>query len=365
MAMTQRAVTFGGEPRLPTLLTSRLCGQRRGSPARCEEKACALELEREPAAVAAPWGAVEQSLIVRNTFVDFAAQRSPSLERFFRERKVRSCPASPADDATFCERTGRLMGQPDAASPSWSCEERGDADLTWSFDALTRCPSFDSGDEASPPFAAPPFCFGVGGCSPAASAAGAMCTTPMGFGGMCHAGVPTPAVPQPCTPSGTMQTVASLADAISAPPMSSAYSSASGTPVGTPTAFSLSGLVAGAGRRDDFGFAHAAPVPPPCEPPCIAPGSLALEASSAPPPAPAAPPWGPSAAELPSMGSQSHFDGTCKPCAFFHTAGCANGTNCQFCHLCGSEEKKRRRKEKLKVKRQAGKELKAEGEESP
>mmetsp|Transcript_98837 Transcript_98837/g.258187 ORF Transcript_98837/g.258187 Transcript_98837/m.258187 type:complete len:357 (+) Transcript_98837:73-1143(+) len=349
MAMRQRAVTFGGEPRLPTLLTSRPCGQRPGSPAKCEEKACALELEREPGVAAPPWGAVEQCLSVRNTFVDFAAQRSPSLERFFRERKVRSCPASPVDDRAFGERTGRLMGQPPgAASPSCSCEERGDADLTWRFDALTRCPSFDSGDEASPPFAAPPFCFEVGGCSPAAPAAGAMCTSPMGFGGMCHAGVPSPAVPQPCTPSGTMQAVLSLADAISAPPVSSAYSSASGTPVGTPTAFSLSGLVASACRRDEFGFAHAAPVPLPCEPPCIAPGSLALAASSAPPPAPAAAPSGPSVAELPSMGSHCHFDGTCKPCAFFHTAGCANGASCQFCHLCGPEERKQRKAQRRK-----------------
>merc|ERR1712059_52769 len=38
--------------------------------------------------------------------------------------------------------------------------------------------------------------------------------------------------------------------------------------------------------------------------------------------------------ELPSMGSALHSSGKCKPCAFLHTKGCVNGTDCQFCHLC-------------------------------
>eukprot|EP00931_Biecheleriopsis_adriatica_P093475 TRINITY_DN67217_c0_g1_i1.p1 TRINITY_DN67217_c0_g1~~TRINITY_DN67217_c0_g1_i1.p1 ORF type:complete len:238 (-),score=36.56 TRINITY_DN67217_c0_g1_i1:134-847(-) len=51
--------------------------------------------------------------------------------------------------------------------------------------------------------------------------------------------------------------------------------------------------------------------------------------------------------ELPSMGSRGHFDGSCKPCAFFHTKGCGNGKNCTFCHLCDADAKKRRRKERI------------------
>merc|ERR1719253_1114079 len=60
------------------------------------------------------------------------------------------------------------------------------------------------------------------------------------------------------------------------------------------------------------------------------------------------PPAGPALGteELPSMGSQGHALGTCKPCAFLHTKGCENGLSCQFCHLCESGEKKRRRKTK-------------------
>jgi len=51
-------------------------------------------------------------------------------------------------------------------------------------------------------------------------------------------------------------------------------------------------------------------------------------------------------AELPSLGSLGHHIHRCKPCAFFNRMGCSNGSQCNFCHLCTSGEKKRRRKEK-------------------
>merc|ERR1719215_2437895 len=48
-----------------------------------------------------------------------------------------------------------------------------------------------------------------------------------------------------------------------------------------------------------------------------------------------------------SKGSVLHFQGTCKPCAFFwKTVGCQHGTECEFCHLCNADERKRRNKEK-------------------
>merc|ERR1712176_554044 len=46
-------------------------------------------------------------------------------------------------------------------------------------------------------------------------------------------------------------------------------------------------------------------------------------------------------AQLPSVGSAGHRAGDCKPCAFFYTKGCSNGTNCTFCHLCGPDEKRK------------------------
>merc|ERR1711988_1433988 len=47
--------------------------------------------------------------------------------------------------------------------------------------------------------------------------------------------------------------------------------------------------------------------------------------------------------ELPTVGSAGHHLGTCKPCAFLHTRGCSKGPECEFCHLCDSGERKRRR----------------------
>merc|ERR1711939_255019 len=56
---------------------------------------------------------------------------------------------------------------------------------------------------------------------------------------------------------------------------------------------------------------------------------------------------------MPTIGSLGHQVGRCKPCAFAHTKGCADGVNCKFCHLCEPGEKKRRRKEKLVHRREA------------
>lgn len=48
-----------------------------------------------------------------------------------------------------------------------------------------------------------------------------------------------------------------------------------------------------------------------------------------------------------STGSALHFQGKCKPCAFFwKVVGCKYGSECQFCHLCDPDERKRRNREK-------------------
>jgi len=55
---------------------------------------------------------------------------------------------------------------------------------------------------------------------------------------------------------------------------------------------------------------------------------------------------------LPTVGSQGHRQGRCKPCAFaWKGAGCQGGVDCPFCHLCDPEEKKRRRKAKFAQRR--------------
>jgi hypothetical protein len=59
-------------------------------------------------------------------------------------------------------------------------------------------------------------------------------------------------------------------------------------------------------------------------------------------------------AAVPTVGSALHASGSCKPCAFFHTKGCANGADCQFCHLCEKEEKRRRQQARWEVKKMEG-----------
>mmetsp|Transcript_22394 Transcript_22394/g.40351 ORF Transcript_22394/g.40351 Transcript_22394/m.40351 type:complete len:369 (+) Transcript_22394:82-1188(+) len=66
-----------------------------------------------------------------------------------------------------------------------------------------------------------------------------------------------------------------------------------------------------------------------------------------PSPAPVQP--APGSAELPSLGSEGHDRGDCKPCAFLHTKGCENGAMCKFCHKCDAGEKKRRQKDKRQM----------------
>jgi len=51
-------------------------------------------------------------------------------------------------------------------------------------------------------------------------------------------------------------------------------------------------------------------------------------------------------ATCPSVGSAGHWLGLCKPCDFFHRDRCTNAAACKFCHLCDSEEGKRRKKQK-------------------
>eukprot|EP00440_Ansanella_granifera_P049946 gb/GFBE01054125.1/.p1 GENE.gb/GFBE01054125.1/~~gb/GFBE01054125.1/.p1 ORF type:complete len:192 (+),score=43.12 gb/GFBE01054125.1/:1-576(+) len=51
-----------------------------------------------------------------------------------------------------------------------------------------------------------------------------------------------------------------------------------------------------------------------------------------------------------SIGSAGHGTGECHPCAFFwKDKGCSSGSDCNFCHMCGPGEKKRRQKEKRSV----------------
>lgn len=52
-------------------------------------------------------------------------------------------------------------------------------------------------------------------------------------------------------------------------------------------------------------------------------------------------------AELPSVGSAAHSEGTCKRCCFFPKGRCNNGFGCPFCHFA-HEKRKPKNKKKLK-----------------
>jgi len=54
-----------------------------------------------------------------------------------------------------------------------------------------------------------------------------------------------------------------------------------------------------------------------------------------------------------SVGSAQHHLGNCKPCAFLwkDANGCQNGANCIFCHMCPPGEVKQRKKQKLAMRK--------------
>lgn len=57
--------------------------------------------------------------------------------------------------------------------------------------------------------------------------------------------------------------------------------------------------------------------------------------------------------QMPTIGSERHQFGDCKPCAYAHSKGCGNGAQCPFCHLCPLGELKRRQKAKRSMQRAA------------
>jgi len=55
-----------------------------------------------------------------------------------------------------------------------------------------------------------------------------------------------------------------------------------------------------------------------------------------------------------SIGSAGHDVGNCKPCGFlWKSNGCQKGSKCQYCHLCPPDEIKRRKKEKIAMRKNA------------
>uniref|UniRef100_A0A7S4R696 C3H1-type domain-containing protein n=1 Tax=Alexandrium monilatum TaxID=311494 RepID=A0A7S4R696_9DINO len=270
---------------LPTLLTSRP-RPRGGAASLAKGASPAQPPAKLPEKYAMP-------VRVRNTFIDTSAERSPSLERFYQEREVVTCPSA---------HIGRLRNL------------------------------FQEATEGNDP-------------SCAAGGAGQACHG--GGQGKAPREFPTYHSPEVSTSSvagvssGRPVAVLSLDQALnSSPQLHGGHASGGQMVVG----------VVGGSYAGNTGYT------------CMAPrGGLSLlqcglEEAPLPPP-PNRPALG--NAEMPSVGSAGHAQGSCKPCAFFHTVGCTSGLACQFCHLCEAGERKRRRKEKLDARRASHKQRQA------
>jgi len=313
---------------LPTLLCSR--------PRISEEP---LKLQRRRPAPVALEAADEEDvsplgLRIKNTFIEGASCRSPSLERFYPERAALTCPSQHIGclASIFGESAAAPSASPSAPPPPGiptPC-----ALQTPLADSLSQLPGgLLPGLGMQPnilPGAAPsqvPFFH-------AALAA----TAPL-------PSAPSLAPPQAAAPRMQRRTVLNLSDALLMQETPAHYSDFLSTPV---VGASADLLAAGGGKvSETLVGSLARPVPPaPLE--RVSPS---LEPQRQPPTPPAGP--APGSPELPSLGSAGHAVGACKPCAFLHTKGCTNGLACQFCHLCGRDEIKRRRHEKVQLRKEA------------
>jgi len=229
----------------------------------------------------------ESPVRIRNTFLDSPLERSPSLERFFEERKVRSCPASGPHSRQVSGRS----------TPHPACAEDP---------LLIATPS------------------------------GSVVVTPRGSGangGLLGGGRTSAQHPLPEAVAGNAAMkpcdLAVIAAAQLAEVAHGGVDSSSSTSSTTAGNLTCSGPVSEAS------------------------GSGAIPLSQQPPAATDASSRTVGLTELPSKGSALHPWGACKPCAFVFEAGCANGSNCQFCHLCEPGEKKRRKKERRRMAKDA------------
>lgn len=317
---------------MPTLLTSRPPLARDSEQRKGRRSApTALELPGDE------WDASPLDFQIKNTFIEGAARRSPSFDRFYRERALQTCPS---------KQTGQLASLlHDFASGATQ------ASAAWPM--TPPPPGLPTPCNIQTPmgdgFWRPPQpCWAAG--LPIVDLSSL--TNTEGFLGNGFVGAAAPAVPSGCAgwgrppqeaPQPRLRSVLSLAEALrpeaAGEPQPSHYDDFLNAPL-TPAACLLN-----LGPRQQ---------PPP--PPSAAPRGLSPAAAVPPPPAPPASPTGLAVAleaaavaglALPSMGSAAHGLGACKPCAFLYSKGCQNGPACTFCHVCGPEELKRRRKDKV------------------
>lgn len=257
---------------------------------------------------------------VRNTFLDDPMRRPASLEGFFHERQVFSCPVSRISEpgSGVSDEAGVYLPGAQLKMSAYAGSPDGLAEHVHSM-APARVKSLDT-DVGSE-------------CSTADGGNGGLRTVPATpESDYAQLSLP-PALPLPPPPPS----IFGLQSAASVQPDALVAAAAAGYMLPPPAAAAPPGL------------SSAAPAPLPSiasassQPPVQV---LRLEAVLDPPTAAASAPAAADVPSLPSLGSALHSLGQCRPCAFFATKGCSSGMDCQFCHLCDAGEKKRRQKAK-------------------
>jgi len=337
----------------------------RATPPKVRRAPAALDLVHEKDVLDAP------AVRVRNTFIDNAVPLSPSLQAFYRERRCRTCPSkqigllsymrrdsfktyegnsstesppvsycnisTPCSDLGFIDAFNSIADNTEKASPHSTAPEKIQANAGMMVhkdcnmeEHSQESPGNIDGDDVSSPS---PYCQEDGEieCLPD------------------HSNVDLPGSKTNCS----TRTVLNLTQALKyeheaplsqEPKHREHYNEFLAAPLKVnPVLVEPVAPVGG-------GLALLPPVParyPPASTPTLVASPRNL------PPAPqtqVVPPVG--SLQLPSIGSVGHgVGGSCKPCAFFHKKGCSNKEACDFCHLCGADELKRRRREKLEMRR--------------
>lgn len=234
-------------------------------------------------------------LVVKNTFIEGVSPLSPSLAAFYKGRAMHTCPSHLSGSLAAFARSAPACASPDGAEAPRA---------VWEIDTPTHEDAYEyprcRGDAVPTEASMLDFYGGV------ATVPAALPAFPPVWGDLLEA---------PSAAAGR-RTILNLASELVANERPSRPSAAG---------YFIAPQADATGAGDGF-RPSALPPPPPCAP---APGS----------------------AQLPSVGSSDHAVGLCKPCAFLHTKGCQNGFTCKFCHLCGPDEKRRRKKDKLEFRR--------------
>lgn len=275
---------------------------------------------------------------IRRTFleVETAALRSPSLEAFIRERRAHSCPLQDG-----CRQQARQ-----AWRPLWP-STRGfrDSPATGPWQVQPPVPSEDR---------SPPTSVSLAG-SPKSSE---------GCPLMAEARHPASGGPREAWPRQDEQ-VATQDDLLTAPSgafylpagagMAGAASCSQAPAPATPAARTAASTAASSSSDDDDDGPYGGDsLVGPQDTSDMSPASLLQSLPGS---------LGPLALgspAMPTIGSAGHHVRRCKPCAFV-LKGCNSGVDCKFCHLCDFGEKKRRKKEKVALRREANKKRNYQG----